>query len=252
MECSNNNLDGLEDTKWHEVIDKYIDSAKLNIRDYINIVERHINILINDTKLKNKYIDKIINMFEPEDEILRVLEELNIVEDENILCLYKVFSKYGDNQDVVNCIKNILENKENIYGFVNKVIQEDLDVKLLINICNISKKFNFEEIITNVMNLYKENEVTFNQNSKIKILRIVCEKTKKSKSLKNDIMLLTTDILNNLDISEVNEVIELLINNKNIFDKENRKILINKFEVTIEKMDENEKNEMKNKLENFK
>ena len=37
-----------------------------------------------------------------------------------------------------------------------------------------------------------------------------------------------------------------------IFDKENRKILINKFEVTIEKMDENEKNEMKNKLENFK
>ena len=252
VECSNNNLDGLEDTKWHEVIDKYIDSAKLNIRDYINIVERHINILINDTKLKNKYIDKIINMFEPEDEILRVLEELNIVEDENILCLYKVFSKYGDNQDVVNCIKNILENKENIYGFVNKVIQEDLDVKLLINICNISKKFNFEEIITNVMNLYKENEVTFNQNSKIKILRIVCEKTKKSKSLKNDIMLLTTDILNNLDISEVNEVIELLINNKNIFDKENRKILINKFEVTIEKMDENEKNEMKNKLENFK
>ena len=55
----------------------------------------------------------------------------------------------------------------------------------------------------------------------------------------------------NLDIAEIEDVVKVLISNKKIFDKESKKTLINKLEVTIEKMNEDDKNKVKKQLENF-
>ena len=62
--------------------------------------------------------------------------------------------------------------------------------------------------------------------------------------------MLSMDIVNSIDNTEAEEVIEILIENKKILNKDNRKTLINKLEVTIEKM--KNKDELIKKLEQLK
>lgn len=252
VECSdNNNFNSINDIKWNEVISKYIASTKLTINDFTNIIERHINMLINDSKLKNNYIEKVIDNFEAEKEILNIIQKLKISEDETIISLYKVFLEYKENLDVLNCLKNIFENKEDLQILIEKIIQKDLDIKLLIDISNMSRKIDIEGIIKNIIEQYKSNNEIYSQKSKIKVLRIIAERFNGKKIFKNDFTVLATDILNNLDIAEVEDVVQVLISNKKIFDKESKKTLINKLEVTIEKMNEDDKNKVKKQLENF-
>ena len=148
-------------------------------------------------------------------------------------------------------MKNIFENKEEIQGLIEKIIQEDLDIKLLVDISNLSKKIDLRVIITNIINQYKSTTEMYNQKAKIKLLEIIAEIFNGKKIFKDDFTLLAIDVVNNLDTSEVEEVVQILSTNKRILDKESIKILINKLEVTIEKMDENSKNKLKKQLENF-
>ncbi len=252
VECSdNNNFNSINDIKWNEVISKYIDSTKLTINDFTNIIERHINMVTNDSELKNNYIEKVIDNFEAEKEILNILQKLKISEDETIINLYKVFLEYKENLDVLNCLKNIFENKEDLQILIEKIIQKDLDIKLLIEISNMSRKIDIEGIIKNIIEQYKSNSEIYSQKSKIKLLRIIADRFNGKKIFKNDFTVLATDILNNLDIAEIEDVVKVLISNKKIFDKESKKTLINKLEVTIEKMNEDDKNKVKKQLENF-
>lgn len=252
VECSDSiSFNSINDLKWNEAMNKYIDSTKLTIMDYINIVEKHINVLINDSNLKNKYIKKIINNFEAKKEILNILQKLKIEEDETIVSLYKLFLNYGEDSEVIDCLKNIFENKEEIQGLIEKIIQEDLDIKLLVDISNLSKKIDLRVIITNIINQYKSTTEMYSQKAKIKLLEIIAEIFNGKKIFKDDFTLLAIDVVNNLDTSEVEEVVQILSTNKRILDKESIKILINKLEVTIEKMDENSKNKLKKQLENF-
>lgn len=252
IECSDNDsFNSIDDIKWNKVISKYIESTKLTINDYINIVDRHANILINDSKLKNNYIEKIINNFEAKKEILKILQKLKIEEDETIVSLYKLFLNYREDSEVIDCLKNIFENKEELQGLIEKIIQEDLDIKLLVNISNLSKKIDLRVIITNILNQYKSSTESYSQKAKIKLLEIIAEIFNGKKIFKDDFTLLAIDVVNNLDTSEVEDIVQILIGNKRILDKESIKILINKLEVTVEKMDENSKNKVKKQLENF-
>ena len=133
IECNSNvNFDDLDDSKWKEVIEKYIASAKLELMDFIHIIEKHNNILIDNTDLKEQFIDRVINEFEAEsgDGIINVLQTINISEESNVIKIYNLFSKYVDNHKIVDCMKNILNNIESISEFVEKIIRGDSDIDL--------------------------------------------------------------------------------------------------------------------------
>ncbi len=252
VECSyNDNFDSIDNEKWNEVINKYIVSDKLTVIDYINIVEKHIGVLIEDFELKNNYIEEIINNFQPEEKILNILQKLKITEDEMIFGLYKVFLEYKENQNVINCLKNIFENREDLQMLIEKIIKEDIDIKLLTDINNLNIKVDIDGTIRKIIDKYKSNNEIYSQKSKINLLKIIADRSKENKIFKNDFILVVIEVLNNLDIDEIEDVVKILIDNKKIFDKDSKKIFINKLEVTIEKMNENDKNEVKKQLEDF-
>ncbi len=252
VECSyNDNFDSIDNEKWNEVINKYIVSDKLTVIDYINIVEKHIGVLIEDLELKNNYIEEIINNFQPEEKILNILQKLKITEDEMIFGLYKVFLEYKENQNVINCLKNIFENREDLQMLIEKIIKEDIDIKLLTDINNLNIKVDIDGTIRKIIDKYKSNNEIYSQKSKINLLKIIADRSKENKIFKNDFILVVIEVLNNLDIDEIEDVVKILIDNKKIFDKDSKKIFINKLEVTIEKMNENDKNEVKKQLEDF-
>ena len=97
---------------------------------------------------------------------------------------------------------------------------------------------------------YKSGNENFELSSKIKIQRFIAERFSGNKKFKEDFILLSMDIVNNIDATDVDEIVEILIKNKKILDKDTRKTLIDKLEVTIEKMDN--KDELIQKLEQLK
>ena len=251
VECSsNNNFDDIDDLKWKEIIEKYIESTKLKLMDFINIIDKHNNILIDNVDLKEQVIERVIEEFEPSDEILNILSKIKIEASNNIIKIYDLFSKYAENPKIIECMKNILENSANILEIIEEIIKENLDITLLIKISHQSKKSDTENIIKTIIEKYKSGKENFELNSKIKLLKFIAEGFGSNKKFKNEFILLSKDIVNNIDSSDINEVIDILINNKKLLDKENRKILINKLEVTIEKT--NNKEELIKKIEQLK
>lgn len=253
IECNSNiNFDDLDDSKWEEVIEKYIASAKLELMDFIHIIEKHNNILIDNTDLKEQFIDRVINEFEAEsgDGIINVLQTINISEESNVIKIYDLFSKYVDNHKIVDCMKNILNNIESISEFVEKIIRGDSDIDLLLQVSRQSKKIEIESIIKTIIEKYKSGNENFELSSKIKILRFIAERFSGNKKFKEDFILLSKDIVNNIDTTDVDEIVEILIENKKILDKDTRKTLTDKLEVTIEKMEN--KDELIKKLEQLK
>lgn len=251
IKCSSNaNFDDLDDLKWKEVIEKYIASAKLKLMDFIYIIEKHNNILIENTDLKEQFIDRIINEFEPNDEIINIIQVINICEDNNIIKIYDLFSEYVDNNKVVDCMNNLLNNIENISEIVERIIKENSDITLLLQVSSQNKKIEMESSIKIIIEKHKANNENYELSSKIKILKIIAEIFNGNKKFKEDFILLSTDIVNNIDSTDVDEVIEILIKNKKILDKDSKKTLIDKLEVTIEKMDN--KDELIKKLEQLK
>lgn len=253
IECNSNvNFDDLDDSKWEEVIEKYIASAKLELMDFIHIIEKHNNILIDNTDLKEQFIDRVINEFEAEsgDGIINVLQTINISEESNVIKIYDLFSKYVDNHKIVDCMKNILNNIESISEFVEKIIRGDSDIDLLLQVSRQSKKIEIESIIKTIIEKYKSGNENFELSSKIKILRFIAERFNGNKKFKEDFILLSKDIVNNIDTTDVDEIVEILIENKKILDKDTRKTLTDKLEVTIEKMEN--KDELIKKLEQLK
>ena len=253
IECNSNvNFDDLDDSKWKEVIEKYIASAKLELMDFIHIIEKHNNILIDNTDLKEQFIDRVINEFEAEsgDGIINVLQTINISEESNVIKIYDLFSKYVDNHKIVNCMKNILNNIESISEFVEKIIRGDSDIDLLLQVSRQSKKIEIESIIKTIIEKYKSGNENFELSSKIKILRFIAERFIGNKKFKEDFILLSKDIVNNIAPTDVDEIVEILIENKKILDKDTRKTLTDKLEVTIEKMEN--KDELIKKLEQLK
>lgn len=253
IECSSNiNFNDLDDSKWKEVIEKYISSTKLELMDFIHIIEKHNNILIDNTDLKEQFIDSVIKEFETEsgDKIINVLQTINISEESNVIKIYDLFSEYVDNHKIVDCMKNILNNIENILEFVEKIIKGDSDIDLLLQVSRQSKKIEIESIIKTIIEKYKSGNENFELSSKIKIQRFIAERFSGNKKFKEDFILLSMDIVNNIDATDVDEIVEILIKNKKILDKDTRKTLIDKLEVTIEKMDN--KDELIQKLEQLK
>ena len=218
--------------------------------DFIYIIEKHNNILIENTDLKEQFIDRIINEFETNDEIINIIQVINICEDNNIIKIYDLFSEYVDNNKVVDCMNNLLNNIENISEIVERIIKENSDITLLLQVSSQNKKIEMESIIKIIIEKYKANNENYELSSKIKILKIIAEIFNGNKKFKEDFILLSTDIVNNIDSTDVDEVIEILIKNKKILDKDTKKTLIDKLEVTIEKMDN--KDELIKKLEQLK
>lgn len=238
VECnSNTNFDDIDDLKWKDVVEKYIVSTKLKLIDFVHIINKHSNILVDNIDLKEQFIDRLIDEFEPNDEIINILLKINIDNNSDITKMYDLFSKYVDNPQIVDCIKNIFENKENILEVVENILKEDLDISLLIKISYQSKKIDFENVIKSIIENYKLDNESFKLSSKITLLKFIAERFSGNKKFKEDFITLSIDIVNNIDTTNVNEVLKLLIKNKRILDKDNRKTLINKLEVTIEKMD---------------
>lgn len=253
IECSSkSNFNDISEEKWKESIEKYLESTKLELINYIGIIDKQNNILRNNSDLKEQFIDKIIDEFEPNDEFLSILKKINLVECENIIKIYNLFTEYIESPQVIDCLKNILENNENIQEVIEKLIKEDLEIDLIIKLSHQTEKINIESIIKNILEKYKSGNENFELNSKMKLLRFIAERFRNKKKFKDEFILLSTDIVNSIDISEINEVVDILISNKRILNKDNRKMLINKLEVTIEKMDENDKKEINNKIEQFK
>ena len=220
--------------------------------DFIHIIEKHNNILIDNTDLKEQFIDSVIKEFETEsgDKIINVLQTINISEESNVIKIYDLFSEYVDNHKIVDCMKNILNNIENILEFVEKIIKGDSDIDLLLQVSRQSKKIEIESIIKTIIEKYKSGNENFELSSKIKIQRFIAERFSGNKKFKEDFILLSMDIVNNIDATDVDEIVEILIKNKKILDKDTRKTLIDKLEVTIEKMDN--KDELIQKLEQLK
>lgn len=247
---SNNNFDDIDDSKWKEIIEKYIGATKLKLMDFINIIDKHNNILMDNVDLKEQVIERVIKEFEPSDEFLNILSKIKIEASNNIIKIYDLFSKYAENPKIIECMKNVLENSANILEIIEEIIKENLDITLLIKISHQSKKIDTEYIIKTIIEKYKSGKENFELKSKIKLLKFIAEGFGSNKKFKNEFVLLSKDIVNNIDSSDINEVIDILINNKKVLDKENRKILINKLEVTIEKT--NNKEELIKKIEQLK
>lgn len=251
IECSSNaNFDDLDDSKWRNVIEKYIVSTKLKLMDFIHIIAKHNNILVDNIDLKEQFIDRMINEFESNDEIINVLQIINICEENNVIKIYDLFSEYVDNHKIVDCMKNILNNIENKSQIVERIIKGDSDITLLLQVSRQSKNIEIESIIKIIIEKYKTDNENYELSSKIKILKFIAEIFNGNKKFREDFILLSTDIVNNLDSTEVDEVIEILIKNKKILDKNTKKTLIDKLEVTIEKMEN--KDELIKKLEQLK
>lgn len=251
IKCSSNaNFDDLDDSKWKDIIEKYILSTKLKLMDFLHIIVKHSNILVDNADLKEQFIDRVINEFEPNDEIINVLQVINICEDNNIIKIYDSFSEYVDDHKVVDCMKNLLNNIENTSEIVERIIKENSDITLLLQVSCQNKKIEMEVIIKTIIEKYKADNENYELSSKIKILKIIAEIFNGNKKFKEDFILLSTDIVNNIDSTDVDEVIEILIKNKKILDKDTKKTLIDKLEVTIEKMDN--KDELIKKLEQLK
>lgn len=251
IECSSNaNFDDLDDSKWRNVIEKYIVSTKLKLMDFIHIIAKHNNILVDNIDLKEQFIDRMINEFESNDEIINVLQIINICEENNVIKIYDLFSEYVDNQKIVDCMKNILNNIENKSQIVERIIKGDSGITLLLQVSRQNKNIEIESIIKIIIEKYKADNENYELSSKIKILKFIAEIFNGNKKFREDFILLSTDIVNNLDSTEVDEVIEILIKNKKILDKNTKKTLIDKLEVTIEKMEN--KDELIKKLEQLK
>ena len=218
--------------------------------DFINIIDKHNNILMDNVDLKEQVIERVIKEFEPSDEFLNILSKIKIEASNNIIKIYDLFSKYAENPKIIECMKNVLENSANILEIIEEIIKENLDITLLIKISHQSKKIDTENIIKTIIEKYKSGKENFELKSKIKLLKFIVEGFGSNKKFKNEFVLLSKDIVNNIDSSDINEVIDILINNKKVLDKENRKILINKLEVTIEKT--NNKEELIKKIEQLK
>ena len=251
IKCSSNaNFDDLDDSKWKNIIEKYITSTKLKLMDFIHVIVKHSNILADNIDLKEQFIDRVINEFEPNDEIINVLQVINVCEDNNIIKIYDLFSEYVDNHKVVDCMKNLLNNLENISEIVERIIKKNSDITLLLQVSRQNKKIEMESIIKTIIEKYKADNENYELSSKIKILKVIAGIFNGNKKFKEDFILLSTDIVNNIDSTDVDEVIEILIENKKILDKDTKKTLIDKLEVTIEKMDN--KDELIKKLEQLK
>lgn len=251
IECSaNKNFDDLDDLKWKDVIEKYIASTKIELMDFIHIIDKHNNILVDDIELKEQFIDRVVNEFQVNDEIIKVLQTINVYEESNVVKIYDLFFKYADNHKIVDCMKNIFNNIENILEIVEKIIKKDSDINLLIQVCRQNKKIEVESIIKTIIEKYKDDNENYKLSSKIRILKIIAEIFNGNKKFKEEFILLSKDIVNNIDSTDVDEVIEILIKNKKILDKDTKKTLTDKLEVTIEKMEN--KDELIKKLEHLK
>lgn len=251
IECiSNANFNDLDDLKWKDAMEKYIASTKLKLMDFIHIISKHIDVLVNNIDLKEQFIDRVINEFEPNDEIINVLQKININKESYVIKIYDLFSEYIDNSNIVGCMKDILDSMESILEIVEKIIKTDSDINLLLQVSHQSKKIEIENIIKTIIEKYKLDNENFELNSKIKILKFIAERFNGSRKFKDDFVMLSMDIVNSIDNTEAEEVIEILIENKKILNKDNRKTLINKLEVTIEKM--KNKDELIKKLEQLK
>lgn len=251
IECiSNANFNDLDDLKWKDAMEKYIASTKLKLMDFIHIISKHIDVLVNNIDLKEQFIDRVINEFEPNDEIINVLQKININKESYVIKIYDLFSEYIDNPNIVGCMKDILDSMESILEIVEKIIKTDSDINLLLQVSHESKKIEIENIIKTIIEKYKLDNESFELNSKIKILKFIAERFNGSRKFKDDFVMLSMDIVNSIDNTEAEEVIEILIENKKILNKDNRKTLINKLEVTIEKM--KNKDELIKKLEQLK
>ena len=147
-------------------------------------------------------------------------------------------------------MKNILNNIENKSQIVERIIKGDSDITLLLQVSRQNKNIEIESIIKIIIEKYKADNENYELSSKIKILKFIAEIFNGNKKFREDFILLSTDIVNNLDSTEVDEVIEILIKNKKILDKNTKKTLIDKLEVTIEKMEN--KDELIKKLEQLK
>ena len=83
------------------------------------------------------------------------------------------------------------------------------------------------------------------------MLELISNANNSRRYFKNDFVEILIDILNRLEEKDVKKVVNKMIANKDKIDKESKKIILSKLEVTIEKMNDEEKTEIKSLLENY-
>lgn len=244
-------FDNLEEKKWEETIEKYMNSTKINVIDYADIILKKINILKNNPAMKNKYIGKIVNDFENNIIILKIILSLSIVDTDSIVNLYKQMEEYYTDENVIKTFGEIIENIDNIDELIEKILDEEIEIKLLIATIKSRKEIEFNDYIKKVIDKYKLEKENFTREYRIRLLELISNISKGKKEFKLDFVEILIDTLNRLEEEDIEKVINLIIENKEKISKESKKIILSKLEVTIEKMeDEESKNKNKSRLKN--
>lgn len=244
-------FDNLEDEKWEETIEKYMNSTKINVIDYADIILKKINVLRNNPIMKNKYINKVINEFENNIIILKIISSLLIVDIDSIVNLYGQMEKYYMDENVIEIFGEIIENIDNIDELIEKILGEEIELNLLIATIKSRKEIKFNDYIKNVIDNYKLEKENFVQEYRIRLLELISNISNGKKQFKIDFVEILIDTLNRLEEEDTEKVINLIIENKEKIGKESKKIILSKLEVTIEKMDNEEKTKIKELLKNY-
>lgn len=246
----NGNFEDVDKTNWKNIIEKYVESNNIGVGEYIELLIKYVDVVKNDEDLKEKVIDKIILNFEPNNTIINYLMELDINKHEIILKVYELFTNYDNNKEIIDCMESIFINAENSKDLIKEIIDIDYDVELLIKVINIRKNELFYNAFIEIVEYYKKNIDNVELNQKIKLIKIISECFTNKKSFIYDFIEMATNIVNNIDVENVEEVLNIIINYKGNINKKDRSMLISKLEVTIEKMDD--KNIMLEKLKRLK
>ena len=244
-------FNNVEDEKWKDILEKYLNSTKLKVIEYVDIILKKINILIADESMKNKYINNLINDFENDTRILKSIVSLMIIDIDNIVKVYEQMENFNTDVNVVETFRNIMENINNVEELIQKILDKKLELNLLIIALKDSKKINFNDSIKKVLNTYRDDKEKETQDYRIGLLELISNANNSRRYFKNDFVEILIDILNRLEEKDVKKVVNKMIANKDKIDKESKKIILSKLEVTIEKMNDEEKTEIKSLLENY-
>lgn len=242
----NERLDNIDDELWSETIKKYLKAAKLNLLDYIDIVIKKINVLNNDDELKELYIEKVINNFIKDERILKSLAELNIKEIDSIYSIYEKLAQYNE-ENIIESMSKIVDKTENIESLIEKILNDSLNLELLIKVISNSSKKEKEDIIINLAEK-SVGKKDYTQQFKIGLLEIISKCFNGKKKFKELFISLLIDVLNLLEVEDIEKVIDIIIPNMRILDKESKKTILSKLEVTLERVTEEEKEKINSKI----